>query len=188
MPIIRQNAIAALIRNYLLNKSIYKFGNEKITRGGEEMKYIFSSKRLRYRLPIIVGASILFLGSGLALFKVAFTAPVPLHSDNLVKDRQEIISHKQSDPLPAEIVKAIRQILSEQTGIPSEKLKVIQASRETWSDGCLGLADSDEFCSLALVQGWRVVISDGTKNWVYRTDEQGYNIRLESQTKSQSND
>ena len=188
MPTIRENAIAASIGNYLLNKSIYKFGNEKITREGEGMKYIARSKQLCYRLPILVGASILFLGSGLALIEIAFAAPVSIHSDNLLKDRQEIISHKQSDLLPSEIVKAIRQVLSEQTGIPSKKLKVIQASRKTWSDGCLGLARSDEFCTLALVEGWRVVISDGTQKWIYRTDEQGYNIRLEPQRKLQSND
>lgn len=81
--------------------------------------------------------------------------------------------------IPAAVVDRLRQNLSKQTKIPAAKLKLVQATPKTWSNGCLDLARSDEMCSQALVSGWRVVFTDGTQRWVYRTDKQGLNRRLE---------
>ncbi len=50
---------------------------------------------------------------------------------------------------------------------------------KTWPDGCLGLAKPGEFCTQALVQGWRIILTDNQKTWVYRTDSSGANLRLE---------
>ncbi|MGH2412285.1 MAG: hypothetical protein ACRDEA_01020 [Microcystaceae cyanobacterium] len=47
----------------------------------------------------------------------------------------------------------------------------------------MGIAQSGEMCTQALVEGWRVVVSDGQKNWIYRTDGEGRVIRLESLNK-----
>ncbi|MDJ0718358.1 MAG: hypothetical protein QNJ54_29720 [Prochloraceae cyanobacterium] len=142
-----------------------------------------TTKQLAYLLPIVVGAGIFFLGTGIILLTTAFAAPVILQTDNLSNSREESVEPKQDDRLPFAIVKAIREDLSEQTEITPQKIEVIEASRQTWSDGCLGLAKPNEFCTFALVEGWRVIVSDGTQNWVYRTDEQGNSIRLESKAR-----
>jgi len=92
---------------------------------------------------------------------------------------EQIKNEQVSEELPSEIDQAIRSQLSETTGINPEELKVIEANKQTWSDGCLGLAQPDEFCSQMLVTGWRVVMSDGSQTWVYRTDNQGNTIRPE---------
>lgn len=84
--------------------------------------------------------------------------------------------------LPPAVVSTLRQDLSKQTGIPAKKLRVATATSKTWSDGCLGLAKSGELCTQALVDGWRVVLTNGTKRWVYRTDAQGRVYRLEPTT------
>lgn len=81
--------------------------------------------------------------------------------------------------MPPAIANTLRQDLSKQTGIPAKKLRVVEATSKTWSDGCLGLAKSDEMCSQALVNGWRVVLTNGTKRWIYRTDANGRVYRLE---------
>jgi hypothetical protein len=82
--------------------------------------------------------------------------------------------------LPPQVAKAVIADLAKQQKIPPAKLKVMKYNRESWSDGCLGLPQPEEVCSQAIVEGWRVVVSDGSQKWVYRTDNSGRNIRLET--------
>jgi hypothetical protein len=82
--------------------------------------------------------------------------------------------------LPGDMVNTLRQDLSKITGLPSKKLRVAEATEKTWSDGCLGLGKADEMCSQAMVKGWRVVLTNGVRRWVYRTDAVGRAYRLET--------
>ena len=81
--------------------------------------------------------------------------------------------------LPATVAAAIRRELSRSTGIAADKLKVTESSRQSWSDTCLGLGKADEICGQMIVEGWRVVVSDGRQTWVYRTNARGNSWRLE---------
>jgi hypothetical protein len=81
--------------------------------------------------------------------------------------------------LPATVAAAIRRELSRSTGIQADKLKVTESSRQSWSDTCLGLGKANEICGLMIVEGWRVVVSDGRQTWVYRTNARGNSWRLE---------
>jgi hypothetical protein len=83
-------------------------------------------------------------------------------------------------------VDGLRQDLSQRTGIPANQLKVVESSAETWTDGCLGLAQADEMCTQAMVNGWRVVFTQGDRRWVYRTNGNGRTFRLEPQTTAQT--
>ena len=78
---------------------------------------------------------------------------------------------------PAEVVAAVRKDLSRRTQIPPERLKVIEAKRTTWPDGCLGLGRAEEFCTQALVEGWWVKMGYRQQFWIYRTDLPGTNLR-----------
>ncbi len=88
---------------------------------------------------------------------------------------------RQNPPnqLPATLVAAVRQDLSRQTGIAADKLKVTESSRQSWPNTCLGIVKADEICGQMIVEGWRVVISDGRQTWVYRTNARGNVLRLE---------
>jgi len=77
----------------------------------------------------------------------------------------------------------VRQDLSLQDTNPCQQVEN-HLSRKTWPDGCLGLPRPDEFCTRALVEGWRITLSDGRRTWVYRTDSEGRVIRLQNQTAS----
>lgn len=83
--------------------------------------------------------------------------------------------------LPSSVANAVVEDLSSKVGIPAGELKVIKYSRETWTDGCLGLGTLVEQCLQAQVEGWRVTLSKGRFSWVYRTDLQGLVLRLENQ-------
>jgi len=88
---------------------------------------------------------------------------------------------RQNPPnqLPATVAAAVRRELSRSSGIAADKLKVTESSRQSWSNTCLGLATSDEICGQMIVEGWRVVVSDGSQTWVYRTNARGNILRLE---------
>lgn len=115
----------------------------------------------------LVLTGILFLGSGTMLMSTVVAATGYPQS--------------YSDQLPAQLAYAVRQDLSRQVGIPAEKLKITDYTKKTWPDGCLGIPRPNELCTQALVQGWRITLSDGRSDWVYRTDRQGRVLRLENQ-------
>jgi hypothetical protein len=121
--------------------------------------------------------SILSLGTGgnaiaPALASVNFTS-----SNDLATEKQNSLF----DRLPSKVANAVRQDLSRRTGIPLGRLRVNTYSRQTWPGGCLGLERPGEVCTRALVPGWRIVLTDGSRTWVYRTDINGRVLRLENQ-------
>lgn len=90
----------------------------------------------------------------------------------------------QSESLPESIQQAILQDLAQQTGDNPDQFQIIQAQVQTWPDGCLGLATPDVFCTMALVEGWQVQVSNGSQTWTYRTDAFGDVVKLEPATAS----
>ncbi|HEY9616180.1 MAG TPA: hypothetical protein V6C64_05040 [Microcoleaceae cyanobacterium] len=96
------------------------------------------------------------------------------------------ISQNNKPQLSPAIANVLRQDVSKRTKIPVGKIRVSEATQKTWANGCLELAKPDEMCSMAMVNGWRVVLTDGSQRWVYRTDDQGRNFRLETATRPQT--
>ena len=80
---------------------------------------------------------------------------------------------------PNSVIAAARQDLSRKTKISVNRLQIQASQPKTWPDGCLGLAKPGEFCTQALVEGWRIILTNNQKTWVYRTDSSGANLRLE---------
>ncbi len=129
----------------------------------------------------LVLTSILSLSGSLTLLQAANAAPTQLAQSAA----SEILKDKQGDNrLPPRLANAVRQDLSRRVGIAPGKLKITEFSRKTWLNGCLGLSLPGEFCAEALVPGWRIVLSDGTQTWFYRTDTQGQVLRLEDRSAS----
>jgi hypothetical protein len=77
----------------------------------------------------------------------------------------------QTIPRPSrQIVRRVRRDLSDRFNISRQSLRMIAFSRETWSNSCLGLEAPNERCAGVLVEGWRIEMTDGQQNWMYRTD------------------
>ncbi len=102
-------------------------------------------------------------------------------SDDNYNDDRGSDDRSTSNQLPSRVTNAVLVDLSKQTGISTGQLQITQYSRQTWSNGCLGLAKPGEICTQAIVEGWRVVAANGRQNWVYRTDRNGRVLRLEAQ-------
>lgn len=76
------------------------------------------------------------------------------------------------------VLQAIRRTMKQQFGI--SKINIMSISEQNWPDGCLGLPSQSEACTLEIVPGWRIEVSDRSQTWVYRTDRTGANLRLEN--------
>ncbi|WP_013324365.1 hypothetical protein [Gloeothece verrucosa] len=122
-------------------------------------------------LSIVVLVSLLCLGTNSAAIAVTVRFPDT--------ESAMIIAQQGDSKIPPVVVNSVRQDLARRTNIATDKLKLKSATRQTWPNGCLGLAASDEICTQALVEGWRVVMSYKNQTWVYRTDSQGRVIRME---------
>lgn len=132
-------------------------------------------------LKALILASILSVSTSLTVINSAIAYPEIPQTANAQAQRPA-----NENRLPPQVANAIRQHLSRQTSIAPGQLRITQSSRQTWPDGCLGLPEPDQFCTQALVEGWRVVISHQNQTWVYRTNASGSLVKLDtgaSQTK-----
>ncbi|NEZ60432.1 hypothetical protein DXZ20_33295 [Leptolyngbyaceae cyanobacterium CCMR0081] len=79
--------------------------------------------------------------------------------------------------LPDAIATAVTTALSQEFGTASPQ--VSRYSRETWSDGCLGLGGPAESCLAALTEGWEVEVLDTAtgQSYIYRTNSDGTQVR-----------
>ena len=120
----------------------------------------------------------LSLTAGLSLMHGAIAAPIKLVQNT---NSQTL---NGNDRLPRTVADAVIKDLSRREKIPASSLKIAEYSRETWSDSCFGLGKLNELCAQVIVEGWRVVVSDGRQNWIYRTDRRGRTFALENENNS----
>lgn len=125
-------------------------------------------------LSAIVLISALSLMTGVPLLHTASASPTQQEQPN------------RATPLPRNVADAVLQEIARRSSVPIGSLKIVRAEPRTWSDGCLGLAESGQFCTQALVPGWQISVQSKTKQWIYRTDRAGSIVKLDRQTKSNS--
>ncbi|WP_455390373.1 hypothetical protein [Oscillatoria salina] len=89
--------------------------------------------------------------------------------------------------LPRSVERAVLANAARQWNVPSSALRIVEAEKQTWSDSCLGLGRANESCLQVLVEGWRVTVARGEQKLVYRTNDDGSNIRLETENTPISN-
>jgi uncharacterized protein YcnI len=82
--------------------------------------------------------------------------------------------------LPAAVRRAVLQDAARRSNRSISELRILQAERQDWPNGCLGLAEPGVMCGQAIVPGWRVAVEGDGQFLVYRTNESGSVIKLES--------
>lgn len=147
------------------------------------MKWLGKYHSKKQRQPIVFALALtsilsLSLTAGLSLMHGAIAAPIKLAQNT---NSQTL---NGNDRLPRTVADAVIKDLSRREKIPASSLKIAEYSRETWSDSCFGLGKLNELCAQVIVEGWRVVVSDGRQNWVYRTDRRGRTFALENENNS----
>ncbi|AIE74452.1 hypothetical protein D082_19240 [Synechocystis sp. PCC 6714] len=86
----------------------------------------------------------------------------------------------QSPMLPQAIADKVLNDLAQSTGEPVSTFTIQSSENKTWPDSCLGLAQEGQMCAQVMIPGWRVVVESGSKKWIYRTNQNGRTILLES--------
>ncbi|AFZ17218.1 hypothetical protein [Allocoleopsis franciscana] len=81
---------------------------------------------------------------------------------------------------------SVLQHVSQQSGLPTTALRIVQARPQTWQDNCLELADSRALCTKMTVPGWQIAVMSGQQRWIYRTNASGSVMKLESAISSPS--
>ncbi|MBT9315051.1 hypothetical protein [Leptothoe spongobia] len=79
--------------------------------------------------------------------------------------------------LPPSVQEKVLQVTVEHFNVPLKKLSVTDAEAVDW-DGCLGIYEPWHLCTMQLIFGWQITVSNGTKTWVYHTDNDASVIRL----------
>ncbi len=128
----------------------------------------FQRSKSRLRLTVICAS--------LTIWTIAITTNIPALSQ-----QNNLSSSANQAPAPA-VIKSIRQAVKKQFGV--DQVALVSATVQNWPDGCLGLPKSDEVCTMAIVPGWRVEVSDYLQTWFYRTDRTGKTLRLENPERS----
>ncbi|MBW4670639.1 MAG: hypothetical protein KME60_25270 [Cyanomargarita calcarea GSE-NOS-MK-12-04C] len=130
----------------------------------------------------LVLTGILSVGNGFTLIKSATATPA-----NGSKETNQVITQSlRTNSLPRSVANAVLRDLSRRERIPVKELEITDYSQKAWNNGCLALARKDEFCTQAIVPGWRVVVSNGKQRWTYHTNSNGRNLRLATAVTSES--
>ncbi len=79
---------------------------------------------------------------------------------------------------PAGVVDAATAHLAEQLDADPSGLELLRSEAVVWSDGCLGVNEPDTVCTMALVDGFALWLSDGDVAYRYHTDATGTVVRL----------
>lgn len=99
--------------------------------------------------------------------------------DSVVEyDKYEDVVEIPMDERP--FVIAVISYATDKFNVSEESISLLSIVEREWPDGCLGLADPDEFCTQALVPGYEVELEvDGEKE-IFRVDQSGLVIRYDS--------
>lgn len=138
------------------------------------LKDYLTTKQVKIFTALIL-TGILSVGNDLAFIKNASAAPRNILPDT-ANEILEVTNKNNGLPLP--VARAVLRDVSRTQGVLPSKLKIVAYNQQTWRDGCLGLPKPDEFCTQALVPGWRVIVSNGSQNWIYHTNSNGRSLRL----------
>ncbi|MBE9053476.1 hypothetical protein IQ243_24320 [Nostocales cyanobacterium LEGE 11386] len=140
------------------------------------LRKYYTTNQARIVTALIL-TGVLSVGSGLTLMKSA-TA----NSANFTPEttNEVLAGNHNLKRLPPPVANAVLRDLARRQNISTRELKIIDYRQQTWRNGCLELPQPDEFCTQALVPGWRVVVSNNRQNWIYHTNRNGRSLRLAS--------
>ncbi|MEM7713139.1 MAG: hypothetical protein AAF349_06085 [Cyanobacteria bacterium P01_A01_bin.68] len=88
-------------------------------------------------------------------------------------------TESSTEELPAKIQSAVLSDADKRVSKPVAALRIKQSEKQSWSDSCLGLAEPGKLCAQVIVPGWKVTVTDGQQELVYRTDNKGKLVKLE---------
>lgn len=112
--------------------------------------------------------------------QAAILVSLVLLSGGLSSSSAIALSQQSVADLPAAVSNAVLQDLSQRIQQPIASFQITRAEQRTWSDGCLGLSEPGTLCTQVLIPGWQVIVTRNHCCWVYRTNQSGSQIKLDT--------
>ncbi|HEY9737355.1 MAG TPA: hypothetical protein V6D06_13775 [Trichocoleus sp.] len=85
---------------------------------------------------------------------------------------------EQPAELPRLTTRRILEAAAETSSLPMDQITISAVESRTW-DGCFGLPDPEApYCTMIGIPGWRVVVTAPEHVWVYHSNQDGSEIRL----------
>jgi hypothetical protein len=75
--------------------------------------------------------------------------------------------------VPPDVMADLIADAADRTGVEPEAIEVVQAAAVTWNDGSLGCPEPDMTYTMALVDGYHVILSAADEDLDYRVAAQG---------------
>ncbi len=116
--------------------------------------------------------------AGISPTTVKNSANVPVELDS-----SKLKQNNGVEALPLVINAVIKDAVG-RTGMPNSQLSVVEVKQQTWSDGCLGLAEAGVLCTQAMVPGWSITVTNGESRWLYRTNLSGTVVKWDAAASS----
>ena len=91
-----------------------------------------------------------------------------------------IIEMPASTNIPANLTPAQRAAiaaLSENLGLPADKITLVSTEAVDWPDDCLGVVNAGLVCAQVITPGFRVILEANGRQVEYRTNEDGTHLR-----------
>lgn len=129
--------------------------------------------QIRHRLPLWQQASSAIAAASLLVSGYSWQ---PAATANPVQTAQV----ESRAGLSSNVVEAVFQDIVRRTNVSRSNLTIVAAERRDWPNGCLGLAEEDMVCTQQIVPGWQIIVKQGKQRWVYRTDESGSVVKLDT--------
>ena len=149
---------------------------------------------MKYTLTKLVHQLTVVSVIGLLVFSITGCTDKPINSTQIEtietpstatnSSQQEITetpseAESSTEELPAKIQSAVLSDANKRVSKPAAALRIKQSEKQSWSDSCLGLAEPGKLCAQVIVPGWKVTVTDGQQELVYRTDNKGKLVKLE---------
>ena len=139
-------------------------------------------QQLRQSFCFIMGRSLVSVLPALILMGLtsqsiaASTKPIPADGGGDVA-----IQLAPLDNRVQQVSEQVRLQVSRDFNLPVSRIHLVNLQHVMWPDSCLGLGREHQSCLMAAVDGWYVQLTDGTRQWRYRTDETAQLLVLEPQ-------
>ncbi|WP_200817608.1 hypothetical protein [Calothrix rhizosoleniae] len=104
-----------------------------------------------------------------------------INGNSLRLANANIPTNQQTVNLPKTVKDAVLTTAAKRLNLPPSELIIMQVKQRTWRDGCLELADENQFCTTALVPGWRIIVGAKEQTLVYHLNQTGSIIKLNQQ-------
>jgi hypothetical protein len=133
------------------------------------------------KLSVLIFVGLLFLAVGCGGETAVEPGDVATAVPELIETAVPEIETMVPETVDPAAVTAAVETVSAQLAVAADQVEVVSFQEMEWPDGCLGLANPDEGCTMAIVPGWQIIVSVAGTTYEVRTNDTGSMVRWQVQ-------